>query len=504
MRRPYRLLAAVLATATVASHFVFVKAAPIQSDFQPVSYNELSKKNANGSSTSQFHEKWVNFTDGKTWKTIDLTPVTTGTGVYINKAPYTVHFPRFADGPSVFIATNLFDATAKAMRTDPPIAKVKRWTTAQHVAGSWVNGAMEYTNALPGIGDIVIEPHEEELRSLVRMNAVPDVCVDNPDGQVVIPFRENYANGLIPRKVKDNQAVTASTIDVADGFAVQTNSFRKIVTRVARVWDSGTLNHLNKEIVVNAQFAGGIMQASKIINCSDLLTATYPVFTDTSSSFFSGTGGDGQLQSDSTVYGNAQSGNNLQTDGGTTDVTCGQQYHSPSGHFYIWRSWFPFDTSSLPDNAVVSAATISLFGVNQVDTASVTPTINIVSSTEADPTLLATGDWSSLGTTAYSTITYAGFSTVAYNDFSLSAGGIADISLTGYSKYGCRSNRDISSTAPSTGANNQEVLAVKSAEQAGTTNDPTLAVTYTAATSKPKFIIIVDALRSLIPIAHAF
>ena len=155
---------------------------------------------------------------------------------------------------------------------------------------------------------------------------------------------------------------------------------------------------------------------------------------------------------------------------------------------FMERPVFLFDTSSLPDDAVISAATLSLYpipGGEKGDTLGVSPDINVYSSAPALNTSLAGGDFDSLGATAFSTaITYANWTAGAYKDFALNASGIAAISKTGVSKFGARNaNYDVAAVAPTWSATKYALLGICMAEY-GSGYKPKLVVTYTSGETK--------------------
>ena len=152
----------------------------------------------------------------------------------------------------------------------------------------------------------------------------------------------------------------------------------------------------------------------------------------------------------------------------------------------IYRSIFLFDTSALTAGATISAAVGSLQGNAKADPGSWTPDINIYASAPASNTSLAAADYGQVGTTPFATaITYSGWSTSAYNDFALNAAGLAAIAKTGITKLGARNaNYDVANTAPSPVSTHTAYLWGIFADTAGTTTDPKLVVTYTAATYK--------------------
>jgi hypothetical protein len=132
----------------------------------------------------------------------------------------------------------------------------------------------------------------------------------------------------------------------------------------------------------------------------------------------------------------------------------------------------------LTASANISAAVLSLYGTLKSDGLSATPDTNVCSSAPASNTVLVAGDFDSLGATAFATaIAYAAWSTAGFNDFTLNASGVANISLTGVSKFGARNfNYDAINNAPpwvSLGLSRTQFATADSA------NDPKLVVTYT-------------------------
>jgi len=113
----------------------------------------------------------------------------------------------------------------------------------------------------------------------------------------------------------------------------------------------------------------------------------------------------------------------------------------------IWRSALFFDTSSLPDTAVITAATLSLYGSQ--DASQTDFDITVVNGTLLNDPIVA-GDYGDLlnETTSGGAFNTSGFSVNSSNDIPLNAVGIGWISKTGMTKFGLRSSRDITATAP--------------------------------------------------------
>lgn len=153
---------------------------------------------------------------------------------------------------------------------------------------------------------------------------------------------------------------------------------------------------------------------------------------------------------------------------------------------YLARGGFTLPISGMGTGATITAGTFSLEGNAKSDSNSITPDLNIYDFNPATNYNFAAADYGNFTTTAYSTaITYANFSTVGYNDFALNATALTDMATalagSGIFPIGCaNANYDAANSAPTWGddlGNNN--LTGYYADQAGTTSDPKLVVTYT-------------------------
>jgi len=162
---------------------------------------------------------------------------------------------------------------------------------------------------------------------------------------------------------------------------------------------------------------------------------------------FYSTASDGQLYGfhDSSYSAAHDLPNAYSLDYGTNRLDIGQ-FLSPVG-FNIYRSALFFDTSSLPDSAVITAATLSLYGF--MDASQTDFDITVVNgSLLNDPLVL--GDYSYLlnQTISGGAFNTSGFSTSGYNVIPLNTIGMGWISKTGMTQFGLRGSRDITAIAP--------------------------------------------------------
>ena len=147
------------------------------------------------------------------------------------------------------------------------------------------------------------------------------------------------------------------------------------------------------------------------------------------------------------------------------------QAHVPP--FYVFRGALFFDTSSLPDDATISSAVLSLYGDD--DYITVDFLITVVDGALLNEPLVD-ADYGDLGSQNVSggSFSTSGFSTSGYNEIALNETGMGWISKTGITKFGLRSSRDIAPTEPTT----TESVRVYSFENVPGYR-PKLVVTYT-------------------------
>jgi len=146
------------------------------------------------------------------------------------------------------------------------------------------------------------------------------------------------------------------------------------------------------------------------------------------------------------------------------------------------RAILLFDTSALTSAATISAAVLSVEGTAKLDIAGLAPTIDVYTSTPASNTAIVNADFTQTGSTSQtgSPMAYASWSTTGYNDFTFNATGIGNISKTGVSKFALRNaNYDVAGASPTWGATARIQFTGYYADQAGTSSDPKLVITYT-------------------------
>lgn len=146
------------------------------------------------------------------------------------------------------------------------------------------------------------------------------------------------------------------------------------------------------------------------------------------------------------------------------------------------RSFFYFNTASIPDGDTISSATLSLYGPFKNDTLTLSPKIdaNIYSADTGSNTELVTSDFQTVGSTPYSTaIYYDSWNDSGYNDFSLNSDGRAYIDKTSVTVFSTRGDYyDEGGNTPSWTSGLITYLQHYMDDQTGTSQDPKLVVEH--------------------------
>lgn len=249
-----------------------------------------------------------------------------------------------------------------------------------------------------------------------------------------------------------------------------------------KVWDSEKIATVKVKYFIK----DGKRYLQKIISKEFLNKSVGDIFTDTTTSYYAGAG-DG-LVTDYTngggwdlIHGEVSGGNIAVA--GTGSIAEAPYVRSwASTYNRITRAYFPVDSSGLPDDANISAAIFNMW-IDSVfdDNGDSYSYVSLVQTTQSDPTTLAVGDYSLIGTTegidSGERKDLTNVSTGQYLSFTLNSTGIGFISKTGYTKLGAREGHDLTDNAPvqDTG---ESGLKIYLSEQTDTANDPYLSVTY--------------------------
>lgn len=146
--------------------------------------------------------------------------------------------------------------------------------------------------------------------------------------------------------------------------------------------------------------------------------------------------------------------------------------------YYIFsdRIIVSYDTSILPDDAVIDSATLTIWGTAHANGLG-SMEVAVVDASPASYTSYVAGDYDGTTFTRMATdITYALWDTDGMNDFALNTAGLNQISRTGYTAFMITNNATVDNSAPvwSSGAVSYE----KGAPVSSTGSEPFLVVNY--------------------------
>lgn len=171
--------------------------------------------------------------------------------------------------------------------------------------------------------------------------------------------------------------------------------------------------------------------------------------------------------------------NYISTTGTNGDGRTGLFSHASTSGNYIEldRAFYQFDTSSIPDAAIILNATIHLYGQSSVNQFAETPTIALYALTPATPGTTVLADFTQGGTTALTTaIASTSITTSGYNNFIVT--NLSYINKTGWTPFAVKNNWDASNTPPSWSASKYTGTYFQTSEHSGTAQDPYIEITY--------------------------
>jgi hypothetical protein len=140
------------------------------------------------------------------------------------------------------------------------------------------------------------------------------------------------------------------------------------------------------------------------------------------------------------------------------------------------RGLMTFDTSSIGSSKVVDTATLSVYGTSKANGLG-SAAFHISTATPAASNNIEGTDWPNFYSDC-GNVSYASYTT-SYNDVTLNATGEANVNMAGISRFGARLSWDQANSFTGSWATYAESkFLFYSADQAGTSNDPKLVVTY--------------------------
>lgn len=177
---------------------------------------------------------------------------------------------------------------------------------------------------------------------------------------------------------------------------------------------------------------------------------------------------------------------------------CYYVYGKVMGVSYIYRSYFYFDTSNLPDETDIVSATLSLYGKTDESDADFYICIHHNDTHPEDPLVVADYNKIHYGTSCGGKLSTSGFTTSGYNIITFNSTGLAWINKTGNTTFCLRSLEDISVSEPA----GDEYIEVWANEKGGNYR-PKLIIVYADSETTPYSEAIASATYMIVfPATH--
>ncbi len=452
---------------------------------------------SNGAKRSEIHIKQLNFKDvDGAFKPINATPVPAANGWEVTQNPFIARFPARSVGTAAMVNNNRFDTRTLTDINEPDLTMTITALGVSDVAGVLEYGDVgygpewyvRYPQAYPAedadLIYLVWQGKVPRLQKLVRFNSALSADTDfsfqfafpDKDPDFIRSTRVKWDKAS---KLTTNRAISVGKAGDRHGF-----SFKDF-----NIWDSNHAKRKVEAVTVDMERNAGGYTLTKHISAAFFAGATYPVFTDTTNTFYPDY--DPETTSvDGLVYDNNPGSRSWASmraatgDGAQPSVAFNNSPYiqtSPTTNLYVqlWRDVFLFDTSSIPDSDIITTATLSLYGDvagNQLGSS-----VTIVQPNPTSNTDLVAGDFDvsthwTMTQQNTADISYGSWVAGGYNTFALSATGLGNISKTGISNFGAVSNWDRDNTAPTWAASKDDYVGMYFADQAGTSQDPKLVV----------------------------
>ncbi|MFZ1987607.1 MAG: LamG-like jellyroll fold domain-containing protein [Minisyncoccia bacterium] len=380
------------------------------------------------------------------------------------------------------------------------LADGKANTAAARTTQTDTEGPTSYTftNALGTGADLEVIPGEGFVQKNIVLHAVPASAVSGADYQATFKLGA-VGTSTLDIEVDGQRLSTAGTLESSGEATILANG-----TAVAYIWPpyaeaatrTGTESQRVPVSIRYEKRADGIY-LTKIVPATWLMGASYPVRADFTVSTYPGLG-DGIIRT--APYPGSWATQHAATSGTETNYNAFSSqvgvgaYDSPNGYLYITRAFLPFDTSYLPDNAIIGTSTLYIRATStQNQYADAYSYITVYQSSQHSPTALTDDDIDTCGNTetnptkGSSDVNVSSFATSSHTGLALNSTGKGWISKTGYTKLCLREGHDATNNAitNSNSSWKEEAVGFSTAEFPGTIYDPYLEIIYTVPNSAP-------------------
>lgn len=450
-------------------------------------YNQKVYKKNRTQDVYRIHAGHIHYKDGTEFKEIDTTIVANPSGGFmVDKASYKAELPLYAD--ELFKFQNKYEGANHFVNMIP---------VTDHVSGVVINNAngnyVAYPNAF-GVGkSLRVYAYRHGLKEVVVIGRKPAVVED-----MHFDFELTGISELKVREDDNTEWQRDRSLDfTGKDLRLGNDGEQKSYFRDALMWDS-SLPIKSEKVTIQLYRKDGKTFLRKTIPASFLNAATYPVYTDHATSYYSGAGDGYVYVSASDGGGGWDAAHDASTGTGNFDTLGASSIYvrnNTSGfNKEISRMFIPIDTSGIDDSATVTAASLYMYGVSHIDNDNDSYAyVTVVQTSQTSTSSLDNDDFDEAGAADNPTEgidvgdrgDISSLPTSSYFEFPLNSTGISWISKTGTSLLGLREGHDVEDVAIDCTASCYSSGGFGMSESSGTSQDPYLEVTTGAAPSGP-------------------
>lgn len=477
---------------------------------------------------TEFHVGWVNYYDSsKKWAPIECLLSSLPTGFEVTNSPFYFKAPKRSTGYAEMISNNRFDLFEKTEITAPEFSQTIKCLGINDVAGQLldinVNGRLDavlypaaYTASFQG--DLIYFPEHgraPRLKKLVRFNNAPvtDINIEfeieysGPNKPELSPrdipqgySRETWCNKW-DADFSNDPNNTLLRLDDNGGCYVRARDTQKrgLGIKKTYIWDSSVDPITGQPKIWTVEsyikwISGNKYKLVKVIPKAFFVAAVFPVYTDTTSTFYPDPHPETSSVDGRIIYtsgtGESWATVHAKTDGNAVfdDAASGAMVYSGKtagvGEWAIDRGVFLYDTSSIPDTDTISSGLFSLY-LNSIfnDDPDGNDFMRLVQSSPASNTALINADFDQVGavvdpTAGAGDVDLDDMTLDQYNIWTMNATGLGWIDKTGITKLGVRDGHDAVNDEPDFVASEFTRIGGRWADFVGTDFDPKLVIVH--------------------------
>ena len=467
-------------------------------------YNQKVYDNSDeesGSKRYRIHCRHLHYKNGAGFEDIDthLAYDSTKKVWKHNKASYHPVIPEYAD--SWFEFANKYEGADHVIKAKPVCGHVQGEKLPDQHDGLGADTVI-YRDAFGSDIDLKVCAYWSALKKIISLNKKPDDTAQELHFDFELDLSDCEVKNDQDKRWDKQKKLTFKDKKLCVGKNGKYSYFRS-----ARIWDSGqpTYDNPNPQIKIPVDIelytANGKTYLRKTIKKEILERATYPLFTDHPTNYYTGAG-DGEVTTSGlgTTWAevhDAVTGDQA-VDGATVSEVASEWLGLGLDRFQIERAYFPIDTSGIGAGATITAAVLNVkpnSDVYNMDDDGQDYT-TVVETFQASTSELIRADYIDCGSDngtagraketpiekGSNDLDFDQLSAGVYAQWTLNATGRGWINKTGTTKIGLREGHDIENTPVNTNDVVENSWRPRTSEYANTGSDPYLDVTVSVST----------------------